>query len=259
MSKLRHALIALSMPAVLWGCGPEDLMDVSAEPPAAQDLTTQGQELATANTYTWSQGNIATPMGTTVNRTCYLMRVGGDFEGGGERVDIFQTGSSWYLGGNSSQTGINGAAGCINVADTGTEYTWTQSSSYPTYLGSSTNRVCYLTGVAGKFHGGGEWVHVYETAGSWYMTGNSSQSGVRARARCINLGANNTFSPEYTWSQGNSATALGGTAGRSCALTFVRGKFEGGGEHVRTYQAGGSWYLGGASGQVSVAARARCF
>ncbi|MCY1040101.1 hypothetical protein OV208_02120 [Corallococcus sp. bb12-1] len=264
MSKLRHLVFALSMPAVLWGCGPEDLPSEMPVPTAATVaeeapamLDSQAQELAATAEYTWSQSSSgSTALGATAGRACFLTRVGGDFEGGGERVDIFESGGSWYLGGASSQSGINGASRCVSVAGYSAQYEWTQASSYPVYMGSATNRVCYLTGLAGKLNGGGEWVHAYVSGGDWYLSGNTNQTTLKARARCITV---DSYTDESTWSQGASATLLGAVTNRSCALTYVKGKFEGGGEYVRTYQSNGYWYLGGSSGQVSVAGRSRCF
>ncbi|CAM3340782.1 hypothetical protein G4177_22040 [Corallococcus sp. ZKHCc1 1396] len=264
MSKLRHVLFALSMPAVLWGCGPEDLPSELSEPTAAvvmedASATTAGQEqeLTATGEYTWSQGKVATPLGATTGQACFLTRVGGDFEGGGERVDIYASGGSWYLSGASAQSGIHGASRCAPAVDGySVQYEWTQASSYPTYMGTATGRVCFLTGLAGKLNGGGEWVHAYVEGGSWYLSGNTNQTSLRARARCINV---DSYENEVAWNQGNSAALLGAVTNRSCALTYVKGKFEGSGEYVRTFQSNGYWYLGGNSSQVSVSGRSRCF
>ncbi|WP_163863322.1 hypothetical protein [Myxococcus eversor] len=266
MSKLRHTVfVALAIPVVLSGCGPEDLSaelsqeEAAKQVTAAPELDTQPQALVPSSEYTWSQGHVANPMGITSGRSCFLTRVGGDFEGSGERVDIFQTGGSWYLGGNSSQTSINGAARCVSASGDTTEYQWTQSMNYPVNMGTATNRMCYLVGVAGKFNGGGEWVHAYVSGGQWYLSGDSGQSGVRARARCITVSPTTGYTPEISWSQGQGSAYMGPSSGLACALTYVKGKFEGGGEYVRIFDSGGYWYLGGGSNQVSVAAKARCF
>lgn len=66
------------------------------------------------------------------------------------------------------------------------------------------------------------------------------------------------LSQEFSWYQGNPSTPMGPVDKRVCFLTFVRGKFEGGGEMVRVYSSNGSWYLGGTSQQSGVAAKARC-
>lgn len=67
------------------------------------------------------------------------------------------------------------------------------------------------------------------------------------------------YSQEYEWSQGDSPVKMGHSSKCVAFLTYVRGKFEGGGEYVQVYVGSdGYWYLGGASAQSSVRARARC-
>ena len=65
-------------------------------------------------------------------------------------------------------------------------------------------------------------------------------------------------SKEYVWTQGSGPVKMTATSKTTCFLTFVRGKFEGGGEYVQVYEHKGYWYLGGSSGQKDVAAKARC-
>ncbi len=67
------------------------------------------------------------------------------------------------------------------------------------------------------------------------------------------------YSGEYAWSQGQGHVRMGHSSKCVAFLTFVQGKFEGGGEYVMVYVANdGYWYLGGASAQSGVSARARC-
>jgi hypothetical protein len=124
-------------------------------------------------------------------------------------------------------------------------------------MGTANGRGCFLTRISGKFMGGGERVHAYVSGGSWYLGGNSQQHGVSARARCVNV---SSYTDEYSWNQYQGySTYMGATVDRSCALTYVTGKFYGGGEYVHIVANSGSWYLGGGSRQFSVGARARCF
>lgn len=44
--------------------------------------------------------------------------------------------------------------------------------------------ICYLTDVAGKFEGDGEFVSVFASGDFWFLDGGSNQEGVGARARC---------------------------------------------------------------------------
>jgi hypothetical protein len=139
------------------------------------------------------------------------------------------------------------------------EFYWHQSYPYHVPLGPVGDRVCFLTGVSGNFMGGGEWVHVYTANGSWYLGGNSVQTGVSGRARCVPVGGTNWYTQEFSWQQGQPAVNLGTTqGGRTCFLTRMVGRYMGGGEVIKTYINGDSWYLGGGSLQVDVGASARC-
>lgn len=60
------------------------------------------------------------------------------------------------------------------------------------------------------------------------------------------------------WSQGQAPVNLGPSSDRFCFLTYVTGKFEGGGESVRLQIVNGQWQLTGSSSQTGVAAGARC-
>lgn len=140
--------------------------------------------------------------------------------------------------------------------------TWSQSDPQPILLGPVSDWFCFLTAVSGKFAGGGESVYVSQSDDHWWLTGSSQQIDVSATAMCIPRnwrGQKLEISDEYTWTQSNPAPKKMGSAdGRVCFLTRVTGKFEGGGERVRTYKEQGSWWLGGNSFQRDVAARARC-
>ena len=87
--------------------------------------------------------------------------------------------------------------------------------------------------------------------GTLAMRVRTSNGGGRVQARLW-------YSQEYTWSQGNAAVQMGPIDRTVAFLTYVRGKFEGGGEYVRIYAQDGYWYLGGDSAQHSVLAKARC-
>lgn len=203
--------------------------------------------------YSWSQGQTAVPMGSANGRVCFLTRVTGRFEGGGEVARTFISGGSWYLGGNSLQSGVGASARCVSVSSYSGEYHWSQGA-LPTAMGSANNRACFLTRVTGKFEGGGEVVQTFTSWDTWYLGGNSLQAGVGASARCVNLAAGG----EAHWTQGETPAYLGPSGDRTCFLTRMTGRFKGGGEVVRTYESGGAWFLGGSSLQAGVAASARC-
>jgi hypothetical protein len=67
------------------------------------------------------------------------------------------------------------------------------------------------------------------------------------------------YSQEYVWNQGDDAVKMGHSSRCVALLTYVRGKFSGGGERVHvSIGSDGCWYLGGTSKQSGVRAKARC-
>lgn len=134
---------------------------------------------------------------------------------------------------------------------------WSQGQA-AVNLGSSSNRFCFLTSIAGKFAGGGESVRLQIVSGQWQLTGTSGQRDVAAIARCQLNVTGADITSESVWSQGQGEVNLGSTANRACFLMGVQGKFEGGGEAVWVRKSGGNYLLGGQSQQAGVGARARC-
>jgi hypothetical protein len=130
------------------------------------------------------------------------------------------------------------------------------------YLGPTANRVCFLTGIGGQFHGGGETVQVYQsTCGSstcWYLGGQALSQGVWASANCVGVASTADYTREYPWSQGQSMQRLNSTSNYVCFLTSIAGHFAGGGEYVTVGKGSGFWYITGGSQQQGVAAGARC-
>jgi hypothetical protein len=134
--------------------------------------------------YFWSQGELAKPMGGDADKACFLTYVSGHFEGGGEWVNTFTTGGSWYLGGNSLQDGVAAGARCIPVSSYTGEFGWGQGQT-PEPMVPNSDSSCFLTLMTGRFKGGGELVRVFEYRGWWFLGGSSLQEGVADRARCI--------------------------------------------------------------------------
>jgi hypothetical protein len=177
-------------------------------------------------------------MGSTAGRVCFLTLVRGDFEGGGEEVRIWASGGSWYLGGQSLQLGVHARARCARVSSYSGEYSWWQGQN-PRWMGTQTQRACFLTRVGGKFEGGGERVEIYGSAGHWYLGGSSLQVDVHAGARCASV----PFWGAYKWDyKAGGPVILAGT-NWGCFLAGMMGKFEGGAEFVRTFASGGSFYV----------------
>jgi len=210
--------------------------------------------------FTWSQGQASVPMGSSAELFCFLTKIQGKFEGGGEVVRIFDSGGSWWLGGGSAQAGVSASALCIPTQYFGQtlvvsgEFTWAQGAN-ATFMGSDSNRVCFLTRVTGKFQGGGERVEAFTSGGGWWLGGTSLQVGVAGGARCVNTIFRNG---PYLWSQGQLSTIMSDASLWACGLTRATGNFEGGGEQLVAFISGSSWFLGGSSQQRDMATTGYC-
>lgn len=271
MSGFRYFFMALLLIVMLGGCGPEalpgELGDVSPgqeegspTQPGSGESGSQGEDAtpqaAYVATHSWMAPQEPTPMGPTSDRFCFLNRVRGRFDNNGDAVQVSMRGGHWYLGGRSHVDATRAMSRCSTLP-AGTslsgEYEWTAGQRFPKNLGSAAGRVCFLTGVGGRFDDAGDWVRVYVNGGSWYLFGSAGS----ARARCVPVGS---YSAEYSWEQPQGRdTSMGSTSGRTCALTSVGGRFDGLNDYVEIYSSAGSWYLSGTTQQAGVFAKARCF
>ena len=65
------------------------------------------------------------------------------------------------------------------------EYTWHQDTDNSAKKMLSTSEgICFLTRVSGRFLGDGEWLSVHPEDGQWIFDGGSAQVGVHGHARC---------------------------------------------------------------------------
>ncbi|AZZ96950.1 MULTISPECIES: hypothetical protein [Pseudoalteromonas] len=124
-------------------------------------------------------------------------------------------------------------------------------------LGSSRDRICFLSKVQGKFEGWGEAVWVKEVGATYYLGGKSNQDNVAAIATCVTNPKGNYDVQYDTWSQGQSDIYLG-DRNNVCFLTGMSGKFEGWAESIGIKNYSYGTYLGGTSNQHSVEAQAGC-
>jgi|GEM_PF-1810630 len=141
-------------------------------------------------TSSWSQGQGARDLGPVTSRLCYLTRVSGHFEGGGEYVRVYQENGHWWLGGHSKQSGVGGKAVCVDrkLFSSGTQHDTAVSHDFhmafhsasasltgcdheTTGLKSSQslvpawngNAATILNGMSGKFVGGAEYATVVQS------------------------------------------------------------------------------------------------
>lgn len=247
----------------------DDAREAASPPANAVDTLTDavdGTKLVIQGTsYTWHQGGPIVYMGSKQDVVCWLIEIGGDFEGHDEFVKIRAEtyGDRWYMSGGSEQSGVMATAHCIPRAYFGqtlafSEHNWRWGDATED-LGPAHQRVCFLSGMEGKFEGSGEYVRTYVANGRWYLGGGSQQpspADMAASAVCMNTG---WLAGPFHWAQGQTAVKMASAVEWACGLSRVTGKFEGAGEKVRTPVLGdGWWYLTGTSQQSGVGGSAYC-
>lgn len=254
MRKL-HSLVAVLLITVsLQACNPEAL----EEEPAKEQGELHGdmQEFSLAEGGSWAAPNPATLLAPTSTRACFFTRLGGAFDTSGDSVRIAALREKWQLDGTGSTRASAACAALSGGHDYTTGYDWA-SGQQPANLGSVNGRVCFLTRLRGSFNHATDWIGVYQSGGSWFLSGASEARNGSARARCIQVGS---YSGEYSWSQGaRNVTYLGSAKNKVCALTSVAGQFDSTSEFVEINKAVGQWYLTGGSSRSGVSAKARCF
>jgi hypothetical protein len=123
---------------------------------------------------------------------CFLGGLSGSFNGGGEYSFIYELNlnqGSWDVYADNQSSGqISSDGSCLSL--NGKDYNsfisqfhWDQGNP-STNMGSASNRVCFLTGVAGCFRGTGERVKLSVVNNTWFLGGASGQAGVHGDAEC---------------------------------------------------------------------------
>jgi hypothetical protein len=138
--------------------------------------------------YNWTAGqSLPTNMGSTSGRVCFLTRMTGGFNSASDWVRVYASGGSWFIFGASTTAGTFARARCVTVPSYSGEYAWNYTMAQAEHMGSTSGRVCALTGIQGAFDGLGDYVQIFASAGSWYLRGASQPVGkyVLARARCF--------------------------------------------------------------------------
>lgn len=234
------------------------------------DSTATSSTSLTTNDYSWYQGQGPIRMLHQSAGFCFLTRVSGKFEGGGESVRIGLDGSGYFtLFGTSYQEGVTANARCVTWNEFGATggrvdtFGWTSSNS--TVANRDNASFCYLSAISGQFDfGGGEWVGV-STGGTWSTTARAlSGAGTHAQTTCVTMhdAANRTIYPKLgpqTWAfqpgsvwtctvdNGTAAycaRSIAMTSSRGvCMLSHVGGALRGGGEFAQIDYNGFTWSL----------------
>jgi hypothetical protein len=259
LSYLLGCVALLAVPGCTMDAADADLDEEAAE---AQEATPEKTEsaieaLKSSGEVGWSQGQAAQGLGPTSDRVCLLTGLRGNFAGFGENVRVSTSGGSWYLGGTSGTSGVGAWATCAYVDSYTGEYAWQTGQDYPTALGSATKRMCFITRVSGAFNSSADWVHVYVQSGQWFITGESTSSGVRVGARCVDVP--DGYGSEVSWSNNALAKYVGTAVGKTCGLTRIQGQFDSGQDVLQCDRITDSWYLTGKATSGYVGGRARLF
>jgi len=149
------------------------------------------------------------------------------------------------------------------------DYLWASTGHTFANIGTSTNRTCFMSGLAGDLRPAGTTSQpgagVRTNAnGDYEIYVDSAGGALSTYARCVNTATGRT--PEVTWHTGDPAQWLGPvTSARRCFLTSVATSnatelspgFKSNSDNVRVFQDSTNWWLGGTQ-SGNAFARARC-
>lgn len=243
-------------------------------------------------TYDWKNPSQPVIGPRVETHLCLLTRVSGKFNGAGERVAVFidsaaAGGARWMINGTSGQAELRGTMTCVArdqfvngdglfdglVAKVYTNHTNGNCAQHVVPMGApDKNNAFFLSGIAGKFAGGGESVSVISQGGqgtirvtgcSGYVDGTLMSVGhlsgkpVFYRTQSARLPAGSPgvdfvlddAGPEsHLFSGadlkvGGPEMALVPVNEAFCGLTEVRGKLQGYGEEVGVFPGKQYWGL----------------
>jgi hypothetical protein len=242
------------------------------------DINVESAPLVISSEYWVAAGQNSVPMTPVASSVCFLTGISGSFDNANGWLSAVGTGelgggtTNWYLGSNP-QGDRKAFARCllgVSPSQRTGPHTWDQGDA-ALDIGSSSNRICLLTAVQGKYNGNGEQARVRISDGRWILDGTSGTSEnymITSQAYCV-LGVSSTErSGEYSV----IAPAGGSTSVTTeyeyaedsafCALTRVQGKFNSPFDSMYT-TAGGFppqpfWWVGAGSDSSTVRGGARC-
>lgn len=207
------------------------------------DVNVERSPLGVSAVYSVSSGQNPVAMTPVASSVCFLVGISGGFDNV-NGLSVVQTRAQiggtakWYLESNS-EGDRNAAAKClygVSASQRTGPHTWSQGAS-ALDIGSSSDRICMLTGVQGKFNGNGEQARTRISGGRWILDGTSGTNEnymISAQAYCV-LGVGSTErSGEYSvvslvngtgWVYTPYQAGWGNSNPDFCALTRVQGKF----------------------------------
>ena len=210
------------------------------------------------NSVDWRRGNpLRRRLLDKTQGFVFLTRIGGAFEGGGERL-LLSVDTHWNFGGFAAKT-IAGRATVLRIGTRGRfpgrvrEYVWNRRSPGKIRMIHKSRGFCFLTSVAGAFEGGGESVRVtLEKDGYWYLSGHAQQS-LGAHAISVQLVGIRRLEyevKEHVWYRGKETVKMIRADEGFCFLNGISGAYEGMGEVVQCdIGPDGYWRLNGNAGK----------
>lgn len=284
---------------------------VSVDQKATQTLS----EPLQPSVYSWERGQPPSVLVPALSHVCFLTFVSGKFEGGGERIALYiDTGAAggpkWVLNGTSAQSELRANATCVRKSKFVTppsflaglrvkvEANHMNGACAPHIVpmpGPAGTNAHFITGMAGKFKGGGESISVngssaIEVRGcSGFADGTlvslTSAGALRPKYRTQSSRTTDVGSATFVLSQANdSGGALSSLFGGApfklapdkkwmvpvdegiCGFVRIRGRFQGYGEYAQIAAVKGPdgrlWWtldLGNKSNDGTVDVAARCY
>jgi hypothetical protein len=187
---------------VVAGCDRYSRYSNRVDPVRASFWSYQGWEQYWFTLRAWSTGSDGSYIGNHLvpmwgnDAVCYLTGVEGVLNGGGEYISISDgvgtgSGQSFLDVRNAArriESFTQGRSECVALH----RFTYQPRYLYSVAQGQSDVRMipdsagtCFLSGIAGRFRGGGELAAVYSSGGYQWLAVRSMQEGVSASAVCI--------------------------------------------------------------------------
>jgi hypothetical protein len=251
------ALCASGVAAGALGCGGRAERDGSDRSRDCAGESCSGEASVTLERFGWTSREAPLPMGSVEGRACFLLRVGGQFDSAEDSVQIVAEDGQWLLTGSAASGGfVEAAAACVSASGITEEARWEQGQE-PIELHDATTHACFLTGVAGRFEGGGEVLSLIRS-GHWYLSGASLQPELAGSARCMLMEAmSEPFGMEFDTP--SPVLSLARQDG-ACYLTVLCGNLGAEGDALETAWNGSGWELRRQVGAGrSLRASAACF
>jgi hypothetical protein len=146
--------------------------------------------------FTWRSGQATVQMPSAATNTCFLTRVAGAFQGGGESVGLRQEAGTWNMRGDVLQDSILTSARCIAMSAHAASIGMALATPSPVLLDSQLNGACPLTFVGGDFGAEGDLVESEWNGQVWQLQRQvGGTRSLRASAVCFGRNDGSGVSP----------------------------------------------------------------